>query len=59
MKGIVNKLEKMYSAVAFAEGGEYETARSIMKEINSSKMKGSGPAERKAIGGIILAGAGK
>ena len=32
MKKLGAKLEKMFSAIAFAEAGEFETARELMKE---------------------------
>jgi len=32
MKGLRKKLENIFAAVAFAEDGEFETAREIMKE---------------------------
>lgn len=31
-KGLGKKLEKIFAAVAFAEAGEHETARQILKE---------------------------
>jgi hypothetical protein len=39
---VMKKLENIFSAVAFAEAGEHETARQILKE---NKEKGT--AERK------------
>ncbi|MEK6527480.1 MAG: hypothetical protein AABZ36_01160 [Nitrospirota bacterium] len=32
MKKLIKKLETMYAAVAFAEAGQHETAREIMRE---------------------------
>ena len=32
MKGLAKKLENMMMAVTFAEAGEHETARAIMRE---------------------------
>jgi hypothetical protein len=32
MKNLLRKLENIYSAVAFAEAGEFDTAREIMRE---------------------------
>lgn len=32
MKGLLKKLENIYAAVAFAEAGEFETAREIMRD---------------------------
>ncbi len=32
MKKFMEKLENIYSAVAFAEAGEHETAREILRE---------------------------
>ena len=32
MKGLIKKIEDAMAAVAFAEAGEFETARNIMKE---------------------------
>jgi len=32
MKKLLKKLEDIYAAVAFAEAGEFETAREIMRE---------------------------
>lgn len=59
MNKVLNKLEKMYSAVAFAEGGEHETARSIIREVDAAKRKDAGPSKRKSAAGIQLAAAGK
>lgn len=32
MKGLTNKLEQIFTAITFAEVGEFETAAQIMKE---------------------------
>lgn len=32
MKGLTEKMEKIFSAITFAEVGEFETARQIMNE---------------------------
>lgn len=32
MKKLTEKLEKLFTAAAFAESGEYETAREILRE---------------------------
>ena len=32
MKKLIKKLEDIYAAVAFAEAGEFDTAREIMRE---------------------------
>ncbi len=32
MKKLVRKLERLFSAAAFAEAGEYDTAREILRE---------------------------
>ncbi|NWF74984.1 MAG: hypothetical protein HXY53_00180 [Nitrospirae bacterium] len=32
MKKLAKKLEKLFSAIAFAEAGEYDTAREILRE---------------------------
>jgi hypothetical protein len=32
MKGLARKLEKIFTAAAFAEAGEFDTARSILRE---------------------------
>jgi len=32
MKNFIRKLENIYAAVAFAEAGEFDTAREIMRE---------------------------
>lgn len=32
MKKLVKKLERLFSAAAFAEAGEYDTAREILRE---------------------------
>jgi len=32
MKGLITKLENMFVAATFAEAGEFETARDIMRE---------------------------
>jgi len=34
MKELMKKLEKAFAAIAFAEAGEFETARDLMKESN-------------------------
>lgn len=51
MKTLLRKLEKTMVAVAFAEAGEFDTARRIMKEDQPRKgdrpSKRQRPAERK------------
>ena len=37
MKRLLKKLENIYSAAAFAEAGEFDTAREIMKEEHLEK----------------------
>jgi hypothetical protein len=37
MKSITEKLEKVFSAVTFAEAGEFDTARQIMEETTSNE----------------------
>lgn len=32
MKGLTKKLEKLFTAITFAEAGEFDTARELMKE---------------------------
>ena len=32
MAGLVRKLEKMFTAAAFAQAGEFDTAREILRE---------------------------
>jgi hypothetical protein len=44
MKKLLKKLEDIYSAVAFAEAGEFEIAREIMKEERIQKRER--PAQR-------------
>lgn len=39
MKTISEKFERIFSAVAFAESGEHETARFIMKECAPAEIK--------------------
>jgi hypothetical protein len=40
MKNLIKKLENIYSAVAYAEAGEFETAKQIMNEIRPEKRIG-------------------
>ncbi len=37
MKNLIKKLENIYSAAAYAEAGEYETAKQLMNEIRTEK----------------------
>ncbi|MDO8281118.1 MAG: hypothetical protein Q7U10_00590 [Thermodesulfovibrionia bacterium] len=39
MKTIAEKFEQIFSAAAFAESGEHETARLIMKECAPAEIK--------------------
>jgi hypothetical protein len=40
MKKFMEKLENIYSAVAFAEAGEHETARAILRENKRDQKRG-------------------
>jgi hypothetical protein len=40
MKKFMEKLENIYSAVAFAEAGEHETAREILRENKRDQKRG-------------------
>ncbi|MDP2167448.1 MAG: hypothetical protein Q8J64_03855 [Thermodesulfovibrionales bacterium] len=51
MKGIVKKLGDIFSAVAFAEEGEHETAREIMRGVEPEK-KAESP-EPLGVGGFL------
>lgn len=47
MKGLARKLEKMFTAAAFAEAGEFDTARDILREDERTrKTERISPAER-------------
>jgi hypothetical protein len=37
MKGLMNRLENMFVAATFAEAGEFETARDILRENKRSQ----------------------
>ena len=37
MKNITNNFQKIFTAIAFAEGGEFETAKQIMEEVYAKK----------------------
>ena len=39
MKSIAKKLENAFAAVAFAEAGEHETAREIMREHDEDRAR--------------------
>ncbi len=39
MKKLMEKIENIYSAVAFAEAGEHETAREILRENKRSQKR--------------------
>ncbi len=39
MKGLMKRLENMMMAVTFAEAGEHDTAREILKETEEAKKK--------------------
>lgn len=45
--GITKKLENMFAAAAFAEAGEHETAREILKE-NETRKTDRKSASKKA-----------
>jgi hypothetical protein len=47
MKKLLKKLEDIYSAVAFAEAGEFDTARELMKEERLQKRERRSPRPRK------------
>ena len=47
MAGLVKKLEKMFTAAAFAEAGEFDTARDILREDERArKTERISPTER-------------
>jgi hypothetical protein len=46
MKTLFKKMETMFAAAAFAEDGEFETARQIMKEQQDLR-KTTRPADRQ------------
>jgi len=46
MKTLLKKMETMFAAAAFAEEGEFETARQMMKEQQELR-KTARPADRK------------
>ena len=37
MKSLIKKLETIYAAVAYAEAGEFDTAKQMMNEIRTEK----------------------
>jgi predicted negative regulator of RcsB-dependent stress response len=37
MKSLIKKLENIYSAAAYAEAGEFDTAKQIMNEVRTEK----------------------
>ncbi len=37
MKNLIRKLENIYSAAAYAEAGEFDTAKQIMNEVRTEK----------------------
>jgi hypothetical protein len=39
MKGFAEKLQRIFMAAAFAEAGEYETAREVMRERDTDRQK--------------------
>jgi hypothetical protein len=43
MKGFTKKLEQMFTAITFAEAGEFETAEQIMKEETKDQEHSSTP----------------
>jgi hypothetical protein len=45
--GFLKKFEKIFSAAAFAEAGEFETARQMMKEDDEGIKKERKPVEEK------------
>jgi hypothetical protein len=45
MKTLIRKMETLFAAAAFAEEGEFETARQIMKEQETRKT--ARPADRQ------------
>ncbi len=47
MKGLAKKLESLFAAVAFAEEGEFETARQVVRE--SERTEGQAVTGRKGV----------
>jgi hypothetical protein len=41
MKSLMKKFEKIYAAVAFAEAGEHETAKELMREEKREQKRAS------------------
>ena len=39
MKGLIKKLEKIFTAAAFAEAGEYQMAHEILSEEKRTRVK--------------------
>jgi len=48
MKGFTEKWDRLFSAVTFAEAGEFETAREILKERPRDEKRDT-PHARKAV----------
>lgn len=46
MKRLRKKLENIFAAIAFAEGGEFETAREIMKKEITKENRNTVPAKK-------------
>lgn len=48
MKGFNEKFDRLFSAITFAEAGEFDTAREIMRE-NDRDVKRDTPVSRKSV----------
>ncbi|MBI4842944.1 MAG: hypothetical protein HY809_01275 [Nitrospirae bacterium] len=59
MKRFLKKLEAIFSAAAFAESGETETAKEIMREICSPERRKTDTAVMDNMAGVQLAGTAK
>ncbi len=49
MKKLMEKFERVYSAVAFAEAGEFETAKEIMREEKQEHKRDTASPKREQL----------